>query len=35
LLDPETGEYTLPYLPRVFGDARAAADIAVVWLISP
>ncbi|MGH3822478.1 MAG: molybdopterin biosynthesis protein, partial [Pseudonocardiaceae bacterium] len=28
LLDPETGEYTLPYLPRVFGHA----DLAVVRL---
>ncbi|MDQ4009607.1 MAG: molybdopterin biosynthesis protein [Actinomycetota bacterium] len=33
LLDPETGEYTLPYLPRVFGDALAVADVAVVRLV--
>jgi putative molybdopterin biosynthesis protein len=31
LLDPETGEYTLPYLDRVFGDARP--DVAVVRLV--
>jgi putative molybdopterin biosynthesis protein len=30
LLDPETGEYTLPYLPRVFG---AGADVVVVRLV--
>ncbi len=33
LLDPETGEYTLPYLPRVFGDALAVADVAVIRLV--
>jgi putative molybdopterin biosynthesis protein len=33
LLDPETGEYTLPYLPRVFGDAGAVADLVVVRLV--
>jgi putative molybdopterin biosynthesis protein len=32
LLDPATGEYTLPYLDRVFG-AAAAADVAVVRLV--
>ena len=32
LLDPETGEYTLPYLPRVLG-ATGVADIAVVRLV--
>jgi putative molybdopterin biosynthesis protein len=31
LLDPESGEYTLPYLDRVFGAARA--DVAVVRLV--
>ncbi len=31
LLDPETGEYTLPYLDRVFGGARP--DVAVVRLV--
>jgi putative molybdopterin biosynthesis protein len=31
LLDPATGEYTLPYLDRVFG--AAAADVAVVRLV--
>ncbi len=31
LLDPETGEYTLPYLPRVFGDA--VADLVVIRLV--
>ena len=30
LLDPETGEYTLPYLPRVFGDA--GSDLVVIRL---
>jgi molybdopterin molybdotransferase/putative molybdopterin biosynthesis protein len=29
LLDPETGEYTLPYLPRVYGNA---AELVVVRL---
>jgi putative molybdopterin biosynthesis protein len=33
LLDPETGEYTLPSLPRVFGDAGAVADLVVVRLV--
>ncbi len=33
LLDPETGEYTLPYLPRVLGDAGAVADITVIRLV--
>ena len=36
LLDPATGEYTLPYLDRVFGPGRTgtgAADIAVVRLV--
>jgi putative molybdopterin biosynthesis protein len=36
LLDPATGEYTLPYLDRVFGPALAgpeAAGIAVVRLV--
>jgi putative molybdopterin biosynthesis protein len=31
LLDPETGEYTLPYLDRLFGDD--AKDIAVIRLL--
>jgi putative molybdopterin biosynthesis protein len=31
LLDPATGEYTLPYLDRVFGPA--AGDVAVVRLV--
>jgi len=31
LLDPATGEYTLPYLDRVFG--RAAGDVAVIRLV--
>jgi putative molybdopterin biosynthesis protein len=31
LLDPDTGEYTLPYLPRVFGDA--VADLVVIRLV--
>jgi putative molybdopterin biosynthesis protein len=31
LLDPASGEYTLPYLDRVFG--AAAADVAVVRLV--
>jgi putative molybdopterin biosynthesis protein len=31
LLDPETGEYTLPYVDRVFGGARP--DVAVVRLV--
>lgn len=31
LLDPATGEYTLPYLDRVFG--ATAADVAVVRLV--
>jgi putative molybdopterin biosynthesis protein len=30
LLDPETGEYTLPYLPRVYGNA---AELVVVRLV--
>jgi putative molybdopterin biosynthesis protein len=29
LLDPHTGEYTLPYLPRIFGDT----EVAVVRLV--
>ncbi|MGQ0776409.1 MAG: molybdopterin biosynthesis protein [Pseudonocardiales bacterium] len=29
LLDPDTGEYTLPYLPRVLGDT----DVAVIRLV--
>jgi putative molybdopterin biosynthesis protein len=32
LLDPATGEYTLPYLDRVFGPDKAA-DVAVVRLV--
>ncbi|MGH3794656.1 MAG: molybdopterin biosynthesis protein [Pseudonocardiaceae bacterium] len=32
LLDPETGEYTLPYLPRVLG-AAGAADVVVIRLV--
>jgi molybdopterin molybdotransferase/putative molybdopterin biosynthesis protein len=32
LLDPATGEYTLPYLDRVFGPGLAA-DVAVVRLV--
>jgi putative molybdopterin biosynthesis protein len=31
LLDPASGEYTLPYVERIFGDA--AADVAVVRLV--
>jgi putative molybdopterin biosynthesis protein len=31
LLDPASGEYTLPYVDRVFGDA--AADVAVIRLV--
>lgn len=31
LLDPESGDYTLPYLDRVFGSA--AGDVAVVRLV--
>ncbi|MGH3168692.1 MAG: molybdopterin biosynthesis protein [Trebonia sp.] len=31
LLDPETGDYTLPYLDRVFGSG--AGDVAVVRLV--
>jgi putative molybdopterin biosynthesis protein len=31
LLDPETGEYTLPYVDRVFGAARP--DVAIVRLV--
>src|SRR5215472_12173326 len=31
LLDPESGEYTLPYVDRVFG--AASADVAVVRLV--
>jgi putative molybdopterin biosynthesis protein len=31
LLDPDTGEYTLPYVDRVFG--AAAADVAVIRLV--
>ena len=30
LLDPDTGEYTLPYLPRVLGDA---SEVVVVRLV--
>ncbi|MGH4002409.1 MAG: molybdopterin biosynthesis protein [Pseudonocardiaceae bacterium] len=33
LLDPATGEYTLPYLSRVFGDALSVADVTVVRLV--
>jgi putative molybdopterin biosynthesis protein len=36
LLDPATGEYTLPYLDRVFGPGEAgpgAGDVAVVRLV--
>jgi putative molybdopterin biosynthesis protein len=29
LLDPETGEYTLPYLPRVLGHGGAVSDVVV------
>jgi putative molybdopterin biosynthesis protein len=32
LLDPETGEYTLPYLPRVLGPGDAGGGVAVVRL---
>ena len=32
LLDPATGEYTLPYLDRVFGPGKAG-DVAVVRLV--
>lgn len=32
LLDPETGQYTLPGLPRVFGGDHADTDLAVVRL---
>jgi putative molybdopterin biosynthesis protein len=32
LLDPATGEYTLPYLDRVFG-ATGAGDVAVIRLV--
>ncbi|MGH3911316.1 MAG: molybdopterin biosynthesis protein, partial [Pseudonocardiaceae bacterium] len=32
LLDPDTGEYTLPYLPRVLGEG-AVADVTVVRLV--
>ena len=32
LLDPATGEYTLPYLDRVFGPDKAG-DVAVVRLV--
>src|SRR5204862_7491488 len=31
LLDPETGEYTLPYVDRVFG--AASPDVAMVRLV--
>jgi putative molybdopterin biosynthesis protein len=33
LLDPQTGEYTLPYLPRVFGRDTALHDVAVIRLV--
>jgi putative molybdopterin biosynthesis protein len=33
LLDPESGEYTLPYLDRVFGGTGGARDLAVVRLV--
>jgi putative molybdopterin biosynthesis protein len=33
LLDPETGEYTLPYLPRVFGQGGVVNDVIVVRLV--
>ena len=33
LLDPQTGEYTLPYLPRVFGRDTALSDVAVIRLV--
>jgi putative molybdopterin biosynthesis protein len=36
LLDPATGEYTLPYLDRVFGPGKAGAgagDVAVIRLV--
>src|SRR6185437_4336051 len=36
LLDPATGEYTLPYLDRVFGTSEAgtgAGDVAVIRLV--
>jgi putative molybdopterin biosynthesis protein len=34
LLDPATGEYTLPYLDRVFGPGQSArGDVAVVRLV--
>jgi putative molybdopterin biosynthesis protein len=33
LLDPETGEYTLPYLLRVLGHGGAVTDVIVVRLV--
>jgi putative molybdopterin biosynthesis protein len=33
LLDPETGEYTLPYLPRVLGHGGAVNDVPVIRLV--
>jgi len=33
LLDPETGEYTLPYLPRVLGRGGAVGDVTVIRLV--
>jgi putative molybdopterin biosynthesis protein len=33
LLDPETGEYTLPYLPRVLGHGGAVNDVTVIRLV--
>jgi len=33
LLDPATGEYTLPYLDRVFGPVTGRADVAVIRLV--
>jgi putative molybdopterin biosynthesis protein len=33
LLDPQTGEYTLPYLLRVFGSDTVLHDLAVIRLV--
>jgi putative molybdopterin biosynthesis protein len=33
LLDPQTSEYTLPYLPRVFGDDTDPSEVAVIRLV--
>ena len=33
LLDPETGEYTLPYLPRVLGHGGVVSNVTVVRLV--